>query len=404
MESSSRRYVRLVAAALIMICMGIIYMWSVFSGYIIAGYGWSPADSGLTASVMIACFSIGSLIGGRIQDRIGPRWVTLLGIVMFAAGVFLSSYTAPIGPVPLYLTFGVIGGFGVGFAYSSVLASTNKWFPDKLNMASSVTVTCFGLATVVFSPIVSKVIGSLGVVSGFRVVAVIFFVICLIGWTQIKNPPEGWTPDGYEKKQVDFTKQRQMALSETIKTPQMWIMFLSIWFITVTFFGINPILKQLAAGHGLDPALSTGVVMVTGLGMAFGRLFFPVIVGKIGRRNTAVLLGVIVLVCSIAMIFAQGLFFLVLAFLMAAGAGAPGAVWPTWSAENFGLKNNGANFGFILLGIGISSLVSMRFATMVSKSFFGGADIAYFLMGAIMALIAIILLVLFKPVKQDDMD
>ena len=401
MKSSNRRYVRLAAAALIMVCMGVIYMWSVFGGYVIADYGWSAADSGLTASVMIACFSIGSLIGGRIQDRIGPRWVTLLGIVMFAAGVFLSSYTAPLGPAPLYLTFGVVGGFGVGFAYSSVLASTNKWFPDKLNMASSVTVTCFGLATVLFSPIVSGIIGSLGVVVGFRVVAVIFFLICLLGWTQIANPPEGWAPAGYERKQVDFSKQRQMPLSETIKTPQMWIMFLSVWFITVTFFGINPILKQLAAGHGLDPALSTVVVMVTGLGMAFGRLFFPVIVGKIGRRNTAMVLAVIVLACSIALMFAHGMAFLVLAFLMAAGAGAPGAVWPTWSAENFGLKNNGANFGFILLGIGISSLVSMRFATMVSNSFFGGSDSAYFLMGAIMAVVAIVLLLLFKPIKQD---
>lgn len=403
MEESKRRYVRLAAGALIMICIGIIYMWSVFGGFVISEYGWSPADSGLTGSIMIACFSVGSLVGGKIQDKIGPRYVCLIGIVLFFLGVFTSSFSIAAGPGALYCTFGVIGGFGVGFAYNSVMACIQKWFPDKVNMAMSVIVTCFGLATLVFSPLVSSIAGGMGISSGMRTVAIIFLVACLIGWTQIKNPETGWLPAGFEGKPAAATlsNQKQYTLSESIKTPQMWIMWLSVLLITFTFFGINPVLKQIAAGRALDSALATGVVMVTGLGMACGRLFFPTIVNKIGRRNTALVLGIVVLVSSLLMIFAQGWAFLVLAFISAAGAGAPGAVWPTWTAENFGFKNNGANFGFILIAIGVASLVAMRLDQAISAAFFGGSDIAYFVVGSIAALIGIVLVLLFKPIKQE---
>lgn len=403
MAAESRRYIRLAAGALIMICIGIIYMWSVFGGYVINEFGWTSADSGLVASIMIACFSVGSLVGGKIQDKIGPRWVCLIGIIGFFAGVFSSSFTVAMGPVALYASFGVLGGFAVGFAYNSVMACTQKWFPDKINLATGIVVTCFGLATLVFSPVASAIADMSGIVGALQIMAVIFLIACLIGWTQIKNPEDGWLPAGFEKKPAAAaatTDKKQYTLSEALKTPQMWIMFISVLFITWTFFGINPILKQLAAGRGLDATLATAVVMVSSLGMACGRLFFPLIVNKIGRKNTALVLAITVLVSSIILIFAQGPLFLVLIFVAGAGAGAPGAVWPTWTAENFGLKNNGANFGFILLAIGLSSLLAMRIDSAISTSFMGASDTTYFLVGAIMAAIAAVIILVFKPIKD----
>ena len=404
MVQNNRRFVRLAAAAIIMICIGIIYMWSVFGGFVINEFGWSKADSGLTASIMITCFSVGSLIGGRAQDRIGPRTVSLIGIIGFFAGVFLSSYTVSMGPSALYLSFGVLGGFSVGCIYNSVMACIQKWFPDKVNMAMRIIVTCFGLATLVFSPLVAFIAAGNGIVPTFRIVAVIFLAVCLAGWTQIKNPEEGWQPEGFERKAASLSNQKQYTLVEALKTPQMWIMFLSVWFITATFFGINPVLKQLAAGRALDSTMATGVVMVTGLGMACGRLFFPAVVNKLGRRNTALVLAVIVLLSSMLLVFAQGYPFLVLVFIAAAGAGAPGAIWPTWTAENFGFKNNGANFGFILLAIGISSLTSLRISQALADAFFGGSDVAYFIYGSLMALLGIALILSFKPIKVESLE
>lgn len=400
MVEEKRRWVRLVAGALIMICIGIIYMWSVFGSFVIDEFNWAPADSGLTASIMIACFSVGSLIGGKIQDKIGTRPICLIGILGFFIGVFLSSFTVGVGSLALYLTFGVIGGFGVGFAYNAVVGCIQKWFPDRINLVTGVVVTCFGLATLVFSPIATAVATAVGVKAALRILGVAFLVLCLIGWTQIKNPETGWIPTGFEKKVVSGSKHRQYTLSEALRTPQMWIMFVSVLFITWTFFGINPILRSLATGRGLDATMATGVVMVSSLGMASGRLFFPLIINKIGRRNTALVLALLVLVSSIVLVFAQGVSFLIFVFFAGAGAGAPGAVWPTWTAENFGLENNGANFGFVLLAIGLSSLISMRVGAALSEVFLGGSDAMYFILGAVMAAIAAVLLLFFKPIKE----
>ncbi len=401
MGENTRRYVRLAAASLIMICIGIIYMWSVFGGFVIKEYGWTTSDSALTASIMIACFSIGGLAGGKVQDRIGPRKVVIAGTIGFFAGVFLASFAVAQGPVMLYLCFGVLGGFSVGCIYNSTMACIQKWFPDKINVAMGVIVTCFGLATVVFSPVVTAIASAAGIERAFQIVAVIFLVACLLGATMIKNPEPGWTPEGFERKTADLSAY-QYTLKEALRTPQMWIIFLTIWFITAGFFTFNPILKQLAVARGLDDAVATAVVMVTGLGMACGRLFFPLIVNKVGRRNTALVLAVFVLVTALGLIYATGYAFLVLIFLAGAAAGAPGAIWPTWTAENFGLRNNGANYGFVLLGIGISSLVSYTIANSIAQAMAGGADFVYFIVAAVMATLAIILIVAFRPTRHRE--
>ncbi|MEE0845832.1 MAG: MFS transporter [Eggerthellaceae bacterium] len=400
MQMGNRRWIRMAAGALIMICIGIIYMWSVFGGFVIEEYGWSASDSGLTASFMIAFFSVGSLVGGKIQDKIGPRWVCLMGIIGFFVGVFSSSFTVAMGPVALYLTFGVLGGFGGGFAYNAVMACIQKWFPDKINLATGVVVTCFGLATVVFSPVASAVGSAVGVSAALQIMGVVFLVACLIGWTQMKAPEEGWLPEGFELAGESAAESRQYTLSEALRTPQMWIMFFGVMLVMWTFFGINPILKQIASERVGDASLATAAVMVASLGMACGRLFFPFVVNKIGRRWTAFTLAVMVFVSGIALAFASGPVFLVLVFVAGVSAGAPGVVWPTWTAENFGLKNNGANFGFILLAVGLSSLLSMRVGSAFSAEFLGGDVSGYFLIGAVMAAIAALLILLFKPVDH----
>lgn len=401
MQLEKRRWIRMAAGALIMVCIGIIYMWSVFGGFVIEEFGWPASDSGLTASFMIAFFSVGSLVGGKIQDKIGPRMVCLMGIIGFFAGVFLSSFTVAMGPVALYLTFGMLGGFGGGFAYNAVMACIQKWFPDKINFATGVVVTCFGLATVVFSPVATAIGSALGVSATLQIMGVAFLVACLVGWTQMKAPEQGWLPEGFAVDCGSEGDVRQYTLSEALRTPQMWIMFAGVLLVMWTFFGINPILKQIASERVGDGSLATASVMLASLGMACGRLFFPLLVDRIGRRWTAFVLAVMVFLSGVALAFANGPVFVALVFIAGVAAGAPGVVWPTWTAENFGLRNNGANFGFILLAVGISSLLSMRVGSAFSAEFLGGDVAGYFLLGSAMAAVAAVLILLFKPIDHE---
>lgn len=412
-QSGVSRYARLVAASLIMICTGIIYMWSVFNAGVSAALpGMTPtdvSDFAFTSSVMITLFSFGALCGGKLQDKFGPKIVIIIGSIFFGIGVFLTSFTIDMGPIPTWLTFGVIGGFAVGCTYNSAIPCIQKWFPDKINVCMGIIVCCFGLASVVFTPLAQMLMDGMGVRTTFQILGVVFAVVCLLASILIKNPEPGWLPEGYVPAESKSNiAQEQVPFSKAIKTPQIWIIFLTYWFITAGFFSINPILRQLGMARGLEVDLANGIVMACGLGLAVGRFFVPFVVNAINSRHkTALGLAALVLVVSIALIFTPGIAFMVLVFCLAAFSGAPGAIYPAWTAENFGLANNGANYGFVMCGIGLSSLVSFRLVNQVIAPMFGGLSETgvavntelYFIVSAVFAVVSVALLLAFKTYK-----
>lgn len=414
-QSGVSRYARLVAASLIMICTGIIYMWSVFNAGVSAALpGMTPtdvSDFAFTSSVMITLFSFGALCGGKLQDKFGPKIVIIIGSIFFGIGVFLTSFTIDMGPIPTWLTFGVIGGFAVGCTYNSAIPCIQKWFPDKINVCMGIIVCCFGLASVVFTPLAQMLMDGMGVRTTFQILGVVFAVVCLLASILIKNPEPGWLPEGYVPTESKSNiAQEQVPFSKAIKTPQIWIIFLTYWFITAGFFSINPILRQLGMARGLEVDLANGIVMACGLGLAVGRFFVPFVVNAINSRHkTALGLAALVLVVSIALIFTPGIAFMVLVFCLAAFSGAPGAIYPAWTAENFGLANNGANYGFVMCGIGLSSLVSFRLVNQVIAPMFGGLSETgvavntelYFIVSAVFAVVSVALLLAFKTYKEN---
>lgn len=412
------RYVRLVAAALIMICTGIIYMWSVFNAGVTAALPGMSAndvsDFAFTSSIMITCFSFGALFGGKLQDKFGPKIIIVIGSICFGLGVFLTSFTIDMGPVPTWLTFGLVGGFAVGCIYNSVIPCIQKWFPDKLNICMGVIVCFFGLATVVFTPLAQLLIDAYGVHATFQILGIVFAVVCLAASVLIKNPDAGWLPEGYvPAESTSNIAQVQVKFGKAIRTPQIWIIFLTYWFITAGYFSINPILRQLGIARGLDVDMANGIVMACGLGLAVGRFCVPFFVNLLrGRRNTALALAVLVTIASIALIFAPGIAFMVLVFCLAAFSGAPGAIYPGWTVENFGLENNGANYGFVMCGIGLSSLVSFRLCNQLIAPMFGGLDASgvavntalYFIVSLVFAAVSIALLLAFRTYKAKDVE
>ena len=398
-----------------MICTGIIYMWSVFNAGVSAALpGMTPtdvSDFAFTSSVMITLFSFGALCGGKLQDKFGPKIVIIIGSIFFGIGVFLTSFTIDMGPIPTWLTFGVIGGFAVGCTYNSAIPCIQKWFPDKINVCMGIIVCCFGLASVVFTPLAQMLMDGMGVRTTFQILGVVFAVVCLLASILIKNPEPGWLPEGYVPAESKSNiAQEQVPFSKAIKTPQIWIIFLTYWFITAGFFSINPILRQLGMARGLEVDLANGIVMACGLGLAVGRFFVPFVVNAINSRHkTALGLAALVLVVSIALIFTPGIAFMVLVFCLAAFSGAPGAIYPAWTAENFGLANNGANYGFVMCGIGLSSLVSFRLVNQVIAPMFGGLSETgvavntelYFIVSAVFAVVSVALLLAFKTYKEN---
>lgn len=397
MGKKENKALPLVAGAVIQLCIGIIYIWSIFQPAVMEYYSWSAADASVTFSIMLATFVLGIVVGGRINDKKGPRPVVFLGGILFCAGIFLSSFVPQEMPQLIWLFYGGLAGFGVGAAYTSTISCAQKWFMDKKGFATGVIVCTFGASTVVFTPVVNTLLKTVGVSQTFLTLSIIFLAVILIfGWF-VKNPSMEYM-DKFEVALPDLSRQKQYTPGEVLKTKYYYFIFLSMLLLTPAYFIINPLLKSLGELRSLTEAAALAGVMATGMASAAGRLLAPWLSDRIGRRNVLFLLYGITLVSILLLTFAQGYFFIVLIALVSFAFGGSAGVYPAVTADYFGIKNNGVNYGLIMIAFAVSGLLFPAIAKVVTPD---GIPTAWtFLVPAIASVAGILITLALKKDRE----
>jgi len=347
----------LFAGAFLQLFLGIIYVWSVFKNPVSAHYGWSPADVALTASFMLCFFVIGILAGGKAQVKFSIRILTLVGGLMVALGMLATALIPKAAPVFLiYIFYGIIGGFGVGVAYNSIITAAQKWFPKNRGFATGITVCAFGLSTVIFAPLVTKMnqIFEANINYTFLILAGVFAAAVLLLFSFIKTPEQ--IPNAAGAASGAALKGKQYTTLEMIKTPRFYLIALSLMFGTSVFFIINPDLKDLAQNRGMG-SYATYLVIVLGISNALGRLGAPLLSDKIGRESADIIILAVTALGAFGLCFAHGvLLFVIIAFVAFCYGGYSG-LYPVLTSENFGIKNIGSNYGAVMVGFMLSALL-----------------------------------------------
>ena len=150
MESRSRWSIA-VAGVLMQMALGAVYAWSVFRTPLANQFGWTIPQVTLTFTISIFLLGVSAFPGGLWLNRKGPRVVAMTGGILYGSGVFLASFTDRLWW--LYLTYGVIGGIGLGFGYIVPVAVLVKWFPDRRGMITGIAVGGFGAGALVTAPV-----------------------------------------------------------------------------------------------------------------------------------------------------------------------------------------------------------------------------------------------------------
>lgn len=396
MKSVKNRYGVLVFGMLIQLCAGIIYMWSVFKGPVAEYLAWDPSKAALTSSIMLSVFVLGIIVGGKAQDKAGPKIVTVAGSVLLSLGMILTSFVTQESPWLVYITYGVVGGFGVGTVYTATVSVIQKWFPDKRGFATGFMVAAFGFSLVIFAPATSSMLANSGVPFTFRTYGIIFLVLCVLCALRIDNPPAGYVPPGFIAAKVQATK-RQYTTSEMLKTGQFYLIALSLFCILPAYFILNPLFITLGAERGLSSQLAVLGVMITGIASAAGRLLTSWISDLIGRKRAVCGIILITIASILTMIIAQGVLFLICIAAIAFGFGGAAGVYPAITADNFGTKHIGLNYGCVMVGFGTSALVFPIISNLLIKN---GVYTASFLLAAVTCVIALILVLLQKNPKK----
>src|SRR2546421_9132487 len=184
------------AGVFMQLALGAVYAWSVFRASLVEQFGWSVSEVTLTFTITIFVLGIAAFFGGLWMNRKGPRVVAITGGALYGLGVFLASFSAH-KLWWLYLSYGLIGGIGLGFAYIVPVAVLVKWFPDRRGLITGIAVGGFGAGALITAPLATRLIQSIGVLHTFAYLGIAYLIVTLISGAFMQKPPEGWRPEGW---------------------------------------------------------------------------------------------------------------------------------------------------------------------------------------------------------------
>jgi len=369
-------------AILIQLALGAIYAWSVFTKALTAEpYSFTKTQTQIIFSVGLATFAFVMVLAGRLQARIPPRIVSLLGGLMLGLGYILARFvgTSFWGHV---LTIGVVGGAGIGLAYVVPIAVGVRWFPDKKGMLTGLAVAGFGFGAFLWIQLagnLGQLISLLGIANVFLVYGILFAILVTIGSIWMVNPPEGYQPPGWDpaaqaKKTAKLGGTREFGSLQMLGTPQfymLWFMFVAgamaglMVIGVIKLFGIERLQAFYGAAGEADALRKAEVTAELAMAIFFaianglGRIGWGVISDFIGRKASLVLMLIsqtIVMGAFFWLAQSPALFYLGACWI-GFNFGGNFALFPAATADLFGNKNVGANYGWVFTSYGIGGIL-----------------------------------------------
>ena len=291
-SAAGNRWHIAIAGVLMQIAFGAVYAWSVFRVPLAKQFGWSISQVTLTFTTAIFCLGFAAFFGGLWINRKGPRVVAMTGGALYGLGVFLASFSNH-GLPWLYLSYGVIGGIGLGFGYIVPVAVLVKWFPDRRGLITGIAVGGFGVGALVTAPLAIHLIQTIGILKTFAYLGIGYAILTVAAGSFMQNPPDGWLPAGWSPKTLntDHRAAKDYSLGDALRTWQWWALWLLL-FIDISA-GISVISQESPLFQELthiSAAQAAGLVGIVSIGNALGRVWWAWISDLLNRRSTFVMI------------------------------------------------------------------------------------------------------------------
>ncbi|MCS7249731.1 MAG: OFA family MFS transporter [candidate division WOR-3 bacterium] len=399
---SKGRWFVMIGAVLIQLCLGAIYAWSVFRKPLQGEpLNLTPTQATLPFAFVLISFALSTILGGRWQDKKGPRIVAITGGILLGSGLILSGLTKSF--LGILLSYGILSGIGIGLAYVCPISVGVKWFPDMRGLITGIAVAGFGAGALIVAPIARSLIDTINVFNTFIVLGISFLILVIIGALILKNPPEGYKPEGWTPPPTSKATIYSYLPSEMLKTHQFYLIWLIYFFGCATGLMIigqtSPIGQELA---GLTKETAAFAVSLLAIFNAFGRIFWGRVSDWIGRMKTLFLMF---LICGIAVFLYTIIpllpfYYWIGVSLIGLCFGGYLAVFPAVTADFYGTKNVGMNYGLVFTAYGVGGLLGNIFAPQVlerTKSY----NLAFVVAGILCILGAIITFLIKQPKRSE---
>ncbi len=390
------RWLAVVGGVSMNLALGSLYAWSVFIAPLEAEFGWTRTQTSWVFTIAIVTFAISFVVAGRIQDQRGPRICAITGATLVGLGFILASFTSSL--VYLYVAFGFVVGLGNGFGYATPIPVGSKWFPDKRGLVVGLMVAGYGGGSAIVIPVANALIAGVGWRGTFRILGVVLFLMCMLGSLLLKNPPPGYRPEGWSPKPAPERSERDIPTGEMLGMSA----FYSLWvaYCLGTTAGLMTI-SQLVL-FATSAGMAAGVAGLFGaIGSASGRILSGWLSDRIGRLTT---LRIMIFVSALAMpaLFIwreQAILFYLLVAIVYWCFGAQLSVFATTSADFFGTRYLGLNYGLLFTAYGVAGVIGPIIAGRVFDAF---GDYRYaFFSAAGLALVALLSIAFARPPRRE---
>ena len=403
MNLTKKRWIILGASCLINLCIGSLYAWSVFATPM-AKYLTSITRSEITSLSIIFTIanSVGPvtmITGGFINDKLGPKWVILVGGVLFGLGMLLSGFATSMRM--LMVTYGLGVGLGVGMVYGCTVSNSVKWFPDKRGFAGGIATASYGMSSIAIPPLASLLISNMDVTAAFKLLGGVMLVIICFSAFFIKTCPKDYVPDGYVPPMSTQAARVGKNWKEMLKDPIFYVMIIMMCCGAFTGLMIisqaSPLAQRMIGMTAMEAATA---VSVLALFNTIGRITAGFASDKLGTVTTIKIVFVISAI-SLMTLYFSGVGMPVLFYVGLCGVGlAFGSImgiYPGFTAAQFGGKNNSVNYGIIFIGFAMAGYFGPSIMTKLYTA--TGRDQTSFAVATALSLFGFILAFVYNKVR-----
>ncbi|MBU1013510.1 MAG: OFA family MFS transporter [Bacteroidetes bacterium] len=403
----------ILGAVLIQLALGAIYAWSEFTKPLVEA-GWSKADTQWIFSIGLASFAIFMVLSGKKLPSIGPQKLAIIGGTLLGLGYALGGLFGGTNFWPILIFIGLLGGAGIGIAYVVPIAVGMRWFPDKKGMITGLAVAGFGFGALLWIKLAGSwghLMDSMGLSNVFTIYGFAFAAMVILGGMWMKFPPVGWSPKGYEAKQTASnggSDKIEFSNKEMLGKVQFYLIFFTFVFsagaglMSIGLMKLYPMEALQAAGLTTVEASAiagTAMAIFFSLANGLGRIIWGLISDKLGRKKSIIIMTAIQGITVILFTFMAGNEYLLYlgATLIGFNFGGNFALFPTMTADTFGVKNVGQNYPFVFLAYGVGGIAGPILGGMMGD--LGNFALAFTITG-VAVLIGTVLTILVKAPKK----
>ena len=279
--------VLLVGCFIIVVSFAVRASFGVFQIPIADGFGWLRSEFSLAIAIQNLAWGIGQPIFGAIAERVGDRKAIILGALMYAAGLVLSSYA--VSP-EAHQMYEILVGFGVaGTGFGVILAVVGRASSDEHRSMSLAIATAAGSAGQVIGAPLAEYLLTLMSWQNVFIVFAAMILFTLLSLPMMKSPKAA--------TRQELEESMGEILIKALKDPSYTMIFLGFFscgyqlaFVTAHFPAFvtelcGPIMPGGALhSMGITTTSALGAVAISLIG--FTNILGTLLAGYLGKRYT----------------------------------------------------------------------------------------------------------------------